>query len=375
MKTVLNIVFNNFENDARVLRESRELVRRGYKVKVLAIGKEESDDFELVDGIEVFRLKLKSKKLPKSLPFQALKYGEYLGRSLKWIGKVDYIHCNDLEPLPIGFVHKLLSLGKTKVIYDSHEFQSERHGSKNGIRKSLQVYLEKALIPFTDGFITVSPGIAEEYYKMSGKKPEVVPNCPESFDFKSSNFNLKEELGLSSECQLFIYQGRLEKARAVEKMAESFDRAGFSNIALVMIGEGALKDSLIEKYKASKKVFILPAVPHEELFKITASADFGIVTLEKSCLNHELALPNKLFEYLNCGLPVLCNDLKEVKKIVEDFQCGEIFSEFTDEDIHMAAIRLIWKDPAELKKSVERAAKEFNWEKASETFGAVYDSL
>ena len=91
--------------------------------------------------------------------------------------------------------------------------------------------------------------------------------------------------------------------------------AELATVHLLFLGaEGNYAERLrvvaIEKGVA-ERVHLIGPVPLEALLSYTAQADIGVSLLEDSCENHRLALPNKLFEYLAAGLPVVVSNLPE----------------------------------------------------------------
>ena len=87
------------------------------------------------------------------------------------------------------------------------------------------------------------------------------------------------------------------------------------NAVLVFMGHGPMRsdtEQLVENLGLQSKVRFIDPVPPEKLLSVTASADLGLTFLEDCCLNHRYALPNKLFEYLAAGVPVIASDLPEI---------------------------------------------------------------
>jgi glycosyltransferase involved in cell wall biosynthesis len=176
MKQVVSIVTNYFEFDNRVLKEALSLKQNGYAPLVVALHMEGLKEHETVKGIPVHRIKLKTKNWPKSSFFQLFKYLEFVFKVALRYRKFNYIHCNDLDTLPIGvFIKTLLNRG-TKIIYDAHEYEIERNGMSARGRKISKI-VEKALIRKANAVITVSNGIANEYVRLYGiPKPIVIFN-------------------------------------------------------------------------------------------------------------------------------------------------------------------------------------------------------
>ena len=123
MKKVVSIVSNYFEFDNRVLKEALSLKKNGFDPHVVALHKEGIEEYETVKGIPVHRIKLRTKNWPKSSFFQFFKYIEFVFKVAFKYWKFNYIHCNDLDTLPIGVFVKVFMNWKTKVVYDAHEYE------------------------------------------------------------------------------------------------------------------------------------------------------------------------------------------------------------------------------------------------------------
>ena len=83
--------------------------------------------------------------------------------------------------------------------------------------------------------------------------------------------------------------------------------------------------SLIEKLNLSGKIKLLKPVEPDDVIDICRLADAGIHPIENTCLNHYYCLPNKIFQYIQAGLPILCSNLPEMKKIIDTHEVGKVF--------------------------------------------------
>ena len=183
--------------------------------------------------------------------------------------------------------------------------------------------IERRFIRKANGVITVSDGIAdklEQLYKID--RPLVVHNVPTRSHVPSSNL-LRDSLGVSNDTMIVLHQGQMRKYRGCELLVDAM--RSVDNAALVFLGDGPRRLALGElahKLGLSEKVLFHDPVPPDQLLKYTASADVGVTMLEDVCLNHHLALPNKLFEYLAANIPVIASDLPEIRKVVVEHEVG-----------------------------------------------------
>lgn len=126
-----------------------------------------------------------------------------------------------------------------------------------------------------------------------------------------------------------------------------------------------------------ERVHFLDPVPPAELLETTASAHIGVTLLEDTCLNHRFALPNKLFEYMMAGLPVVASDLPEIRGVVAGFDVGELVDPSDLESIATGIQRLV-DDPSRRAACAGRArgaCETFSWESASERYTQIYCGL
>lgn len=373
MKKIANIVLNDFTNDSRVLKISKTLKALGLSPTVVAMHNTGLLEKEDVIGVKVKRIKLNTRSWPKWKPIQFIKYLEFLVRVSIEFRKSDIIHCNDLNALPIGLLIKLLGRGK-KVVYDCHEYETEINGL-NGYKQKVIKWLECKLIPYTDAVITVSDSIANEYARIYRiPKPKLVLNCPAYYE-KSKHNLFREKLGIRCDQKIFLYQGGLSKGRGIELLLEAFSHLESDKNVLVFMGYGPLEVLIQEKIKQARTVFFHPAVSPAVLLNFTSSADYGVSFIEDSCLSYRYCLPNKMFEYLMAGLPVLTSNLLEMKRLVETEGVGIVANENTVEGFRKAVEASLKQDYLAIQRNVFASRKKYCWEEQEKVLREIYNSL
>ncbi len=368
---VANIVFNDFRHDTRVEKICRSLVLAGYEVTVFALGgaglpvREERSGWTVVRAGEWGKV--------RSLLWLACRF-------LTSVRQFDFVHCNDLEPLPLCVIAKGLKFGKTKLVYDAHELETEKLAAR-GFRQSLSRFLEGILIPFADGVITVGDRIADWYGKKYGlKRPSVVENAPPKWNPKIRSDLLRRQFDLSSGMRIFLYLGGLQEGRAIEPMLDAF--SGVEDAALVLMGYGgtSLKGKKLEalvrdRTECEPNLFFHEPVGQEELAKYVASADVGLCLIEDKCLSYRYCLPNKLFEYAMAGLPIIVSDLPEMRDKVEAYRCGVVCGDLSSSGIRVSIEEIIAMESETLKNNARYMAEEHCWEKQEKKLIELYESL
>ncbi len=369
MKKVVSIVLNNFKNDSRVLKENISLQNAGYDVQVVAIHEDTTLEYEKVQNIPVHRVKLQSKNWSKNKLIQLLKYFEFMYRVVKKYKTSDILHCNDLNALPIGVVIKLFFNKNTKIVYDAHEHESYRAGYSKTMQ-TLSRWWEGKLIKYANKIITVSYSIADDYEKMYHiEKPALVLNTP-FYEKVEKKDIFREKFNIPKENIIFLYQGGLSPQRGILEFAKFIDAK--QGVSYIIMGYGSLELEINRFCQNSKNIYFHEAVSPDILLNYTSSADIGVCIEEPICKSWEFALPNKLFEYMMAGLPVLVGGLPEMMNFVKQHNVGFIVQDIKNINLNLQTIENEYKNKL---KNITEVVKKFNWNKQEEVLIKIYKEL
>lgn len=408
---VCMIVFNHFTNDARVLKEANTLINNGYKVKVFALNNKVLPQFESINSLEIERVYtpsikdflLKKKSTDNNFPtnvktqkqpldniissfflgiYRPLTYFIFHRKVSEKISKekFDIFHAHDLNTLYPAY--KSAKKQKAKLIYDSHELYVERNKPRkpSPLYKWLSKRFESYLIKRANAVITVGKHLAQHLQNQYDiPLPNVIMNAP-SQKIELADKNLRNELEISNDHKIAIYCGSITFNRGLEKLIESLPLS--ENIHLIYMGYG--KPSYLNRLKKIAKIhkvedrfsFFGP-VPSNEVTSYTASADIGIAPIQNACLSYYYCAPNKIFEYLIGGIPVIASNFPELSDIVTKNKIGLTFDPESTESI-ANAIKGIFSEEIEFNKMKENtkiAAQKYNWENESKKLLDVYDSI
>ncbi|HUT25005.1 MAG TPA: glycosyltransferase, partial [Sumerlaeia bacterium] len=309
-----------------------------------------------------------SKKMACPLPFDNAFYEA--GRHYR----ADLVIAEDLPALPAAA--RLAREWQVPLIYDSHELYAEQKAF-SGAQKRIMQRAEGDLIRQCAAVFTVNDSIADEMarrYRCS--RPHVLLNVvdpPEGFDVRADHRRLRAHFGWPDDRVILLFQGGLAANRNLENLVESMAFVRNENLVLVLIGDGPIKNPLRDAACAldlQNRVFFKDAVAQEELVFWTASADIGVIPYPDVDLNTRYCTPNKLFEYIQAGLPILANDLPELRRYVGETGFGATVA--MREPRAIAAALDDWlADPGKLRtvrETLLAKRDDFTWRASRDSF-------
>ena len=376
---IANVVLNDFTRDNRVLKTALSLAEVGHEVTVVAL---HGNHLPRVEHHPAgFRIERVHAYVPALRILAFFKWAEFAFRIALTYRKVDVWHCNDAEAFGMGLLAKW-SRPRLKLVYDCHEFDSERNGKPAWLSKAVQ-RMESRHIHKAEEVIVVSPSIQAAYesrYADRGmRRISLVRNVPGARSGSSTAHHpLRKNLGLKEDDFVAIYQGALTINRGIETLLAMAPRLTGGRIHLVFMGYGLLEPEVMEAVKGSPNVHFQPAVPYEAVLDYTADADVGLVSVKPVCLSYLYCLPNKLFESIQAGIPVLVNNLPDCVELIEQFGIGARVVNDTPEGWYDALTEAEGKSPAWKVQAIGRireAQASLNWENESRRLTAIYDRL
>lgn len=348
--------------DSRVINLTLSLKEAGYSVRVTSFDLF-TQNFEPVTGdVSIFRLE---RKKPSFLFY--FSFAKTLCAELKK-SSADIYFAEDIYTLP--FVAFYAKRKKGKLYYNSRELYAFLGGhSKKKYLSFLLRIIEKFFIKKCDYVLTtgdLDTQFIEKMYSLSNVI--TVRNIP-AYTVPDKIIDLRKELAIPADKTLLLYQGVLLKGRGIPKIFKALTK--IPQAALLILGDGEQRENF-KRFAAelgiSGRVYFYGMVNHDELMNYTAAADAGLALIENISFSYFYALPNKLFEYIMAGVPVVSCNLPQMKKIVDDYHVG-ICVDAESEDAVYTAINNIVTDREALKQYKQNcfeAAKELNWQKEFE---------
>ena len=367
-------MFDEPYNDARIHKETATLVGMGHSVRIVCVTYNRSEKRKGPPGAQVDAIYVGGKRSGK-IRFLRF-YLKAFWRAIR--EKAEVIHAQDLYSLPVAYV--AARVHGAALIYDSHEYYLGMD-SLIGRRfeRAVWALVERAFIRKTDRVITVGDAIADILRaRYNIRRPVVVRNCP-GFRRSERSDKLREWLGIPKAVGIVLYQGVMDAGRGLLTILESVKRV--EGCCLVMLGDGHILDELKEHARRlglSDRTFFPGSVPLRELMRYTASADVGIHLIENTCPNHYYCLPNKLFEYMMAGLPVIISDFPEIGEVVRDARAGLLVDPTNPAEIADAIRKLLSDEKLRRNFSehgLKAAEEQYNWERESSKLERVYRAM
>lgn len=347
-------VISDLATDQRVQKECNTLHKMGFEV--LLIGRKSNRTFFLKElSYKTFRFcNLFNRGPLMYLTFNVQLFFYLLFR------KADILWSNDLDTLlPNYWISRLKNI---KLIYDSHEYFTESVYKESS--KKIWLKLENYLFPKLKNVITVNDSIKKAYEEKFHVPITVIRNVPEQF--------LKKETGKNTvsptDKKILIMQGMgLNENRGAEEAVEMMQFLP-DDFNLYFVGSGTILNKLkqmVAELKLKSKVFFIHPLPYEKMMEYTQKSFLGLI-FEKIDVSdeHRFSLPNKFFDYLHAGIPVLSSKATEIKKIIEKYNIGDFIVSFDPNEIAEKIIAIL-KDEITYQKwkvNTAKAAAELHWE-------------
>ena len=333
-------VTNDLLTDQRVDRSCRALKEAGYDVTLIGRRLPESAKLEERE-YRCVRMRLLFRR-------SAWFYAEYNLRLLLrlLVTPADAFYANDSDTLLAccwaARLRRRTSAGdKVKLLFDAHELFPDvpELVDKPRVRRVWQ-WVERRCLPRVDAAFTVSQSVAEEYKRRYGVEMTVVRNLPLKiengklkierhtpvFDHPSKEGTLphpdNSQFSILNS-QLILYQGAVNVGRGVREMTDVMGR--LPQCRLVVAGDGDLLEEM-KTYAATlswtDRIVFLGRVCPEELHTLTAKADLGVCLLEDLGQSYRCALPNRVGDFAQAGVPLVATGFVEIRRVLEEYGIG-----------------------------------------------------
>lgn len=393
-RDVLMLVVSDLRIDPRVRREAMALAEAGYRVTVVCpspfVDTEMPPVIDWGKGVDI--------------RYVSVACGNYVGVRPGFEGGALFdviarefadrsflaVHAHDLNTAYVALAFARLK--GAHLVSDFHEWTSENVHWDDIVKSWLpypQVWkeelqaLERRVIREASAVITVSPSIASAISQELGEGRQlcVIRNIPEfAFSESVAYRSLRDVLGVPPDQFLVLYQGGMGPTRRIEPVISALAHAPDCVLAI----RGPRMDLYEEAYRraaeeggVASRVHLLDAVPSTDVVAATHGADAGLYTVAGLCRNYRLALPNKVYEYVAGGLPVLVPNYPEVSRFVHEAGIGLAFDPEDPLSIADAMNRLSSDTAlkAKLRENSKRLLSSVASEREWQKLVALYDAL
>lgn len=355
-KIALVSVINDLVTDNRVNRTCQTLIESGYQVVLIG------------------------RKLPTSMPlpnwpFKAIRmhllfttgplfYFFFNVRLffLLLFKKADLLYANDLDTLlPNYLVSKLKNL---PLIYDSHELFCEVPELINApFKRNVWLGLEGWIVPKLKHCITVNESIASIFntkYKTPFTAVKNISGLMPGFKPRS-----RAELGLPADKKILLMQGAgINIDRGAEDLLDAMPLT--EGMLLLIIGSGDVWPILEQKVKSQQlqnKVWLIKKLPKAELMHYTFNADLGLSIDKDTNMNYRYSLPNKLYDYIHAGVPVMATRLPEIERILNAYGIGDFIDNHQPETISNKLTQMLQQQrQMAYRSNMAKAQHDLSWD-------------
>jgi glycosyltransferase involved in cell wall biosynthesis len=371
------IVDNDVMHDARVCKEASSLAAHGWRVVVVGVSRNGPVP-ERSETVNRFRIERVIARLGRSAlggkPGHILRTIEGYTRAAWKLRAVNaqVYHAHDFTGLCIV---ALAGIWRRPVVYDSHEFYFGRPLTRlTRWLKPLLVPLERGLAQRASRMIATTESRAAQFAATLGvHNPTIVRNA---VDIRSLT---GERVPLESPCpHVIVHSGWLTPGRHLPELVRALALLPV-DCALAFVGNGPLEVELIalaEKLGVRDRLILVGRVLPQEMIGTLAQATIDVVLITSQVPSYWSSLPNKFFEAVAAGLPLVASPIPEVKRAVETYDIGVLCDPTDPQSIADAIKTALEPDNlARLQANVARARLELNWEAEERKLVQMYETL
>ncbi len=385
---VCMLILNEIIRDGGVLRSAKALSRE-YDLTVLGVTRKKFDfnptEHRKAHGLKMDWIPLNlSAHLPRSALGYGARYAEATaGLIAKGVSlKPRVIHAHEWSTLPIALA--IQTLTRARIVYDCHELYREMTHSQSQWWWTLSAKMETWVMGHCAGIIACNHYRAEIMRDEYGAPflPTVVRNVPSYREFQLSSvlrdYTRRRNPNIR---RIVLHQGNIMVGRSLEILPRALTYLP-PDVAMVLVGGGSGSfagklEQMAEELEQADRFFIHPGVNHAELFRMTCSADVGVVIYRNTCRNNYYCAPNKLTEYAQAALPAVGADLPPIREFFEQYKTGIAFDPEDSKSLADAINALLSSDDKyqQYKRNCLTTAKVMTWERESQILLNIYNRV
>ncbi|HLZ62667.1 MAG TPA: glycosyltransferase [Ktedonosporobacter sp.] len=282
----------------------------------------------------------------------------------------DIYYACDLAALPACYIAAVLR--RKPLIFETYDTPLVLpHIARKRLLHTVSAFLLRRMVARCNAVLVPSPPLVKEMQRLYGGPTPLLLRSTPLYQPPVISNRLRQSLNLGEEVRIALYQGKMRGDRGLDVLVRAA-RFIDPNIVIVLMGRGESQPalaSLIEQEGVEERIKIIPPAPYEDLLSWTASADLGLIIYRAQSANVPMMLPNKLFEYMMAGVPVLASPLVSVVEIVERYDVGAIIHSLDPAEVG-AAINAMLADREALARMRSHALaaceRELRWDVESQ---------
>jgi glycosyltransferase involved in cell wall biosynthesis len=297
--------------------------------------------------------------------------------------RADLIHAMAYMGIPVGQAIADRQSPRPRVVYDARDIYLDAGNlaATRGLVRAAIARAERRWARRADRVITVNQPYADVMAeRFEVPVPLVVMNCSYRYEpLEPRVRRFHDLLRLAPSCRVVLYQGGFSPGRGIEQLFDAIPLV--DDAVLILLGYGHQEAAYRERAGSPElngRVHLVPAVRPNELLDWVTAADVVAMPIQPTTLNHRLTTPNKLFEAMAAGVPVVASDLPGMAPIIRETGCGLVVDP-TDPAAIAAACREILDAPDEAaawrRRALAAAHQKYNWENQAERLFAEYSRL
>ncbi len=371
---------NPFKPDPRVKREAESLVTAGFKVTVFAWDREgRYNHRQRMDGFDVVRFSFRSGygSFVRLIPGFLFFYAYLLFRVAR--ERPDIVHCHDMDTLLPGLVASRI-LG-CRLVYDMHESYPDFVSTFSpSLFVTFLRVMEKFFSPRCDLVVVTSTMIGEIARRNGARRVVEIMNCFDPFEVGTleARATRMRILGKKESDFLVLYIGGLFPGRGLEKVVEAISMV--HGVKLFLGGYGPYEASLkqlVERLGIEDNVIFGGEVDPRKVPIYDTASDLLFAMYEAVDPNNVVTIPNKLFESIAAGKPILVSDVGEKARLVSEIGHGYAINPEDVEGMARAIQRLAQDRDLydKLASRAKRAQKEYSWSRMEKRLIHAYRDL
>ncbi len=380
------LILRPLRTDVRAMRNATALAQNGYNVSIIDVEEKRCPTSQIVQGTCVHHIFVPNWRGVRH--FEILFFLKALHAfllSIYYLLRTDADIYHTCEVTALLECYIAARLRRKPLIYEAYELPLNdvpvtEMGTVRRILHHMFAQVLPHLIAACAFVITVSPPIVAEIKRCYHVENVTLVRNILPYRTVSSTNRLRELLDLTSHTRIALYQGYLQPDRGLDALVRAAPELDPDTVIVIM-GKGKMQphlEALIQEYNVAERVKIIPPVPYTELLEWTASADIGLTLIPLDyTLNMKMCLPNKLFEYIMAGLPVLSAPLEAITEIITRYDVGRIVPSMSPNVIATVMNDMLADRDglARIHENALNAAKELCWEKESLQLLDLYENI